>query len=82
MMLFICETKYKLAPMSERHVPRKENKEIGATSYPATIRYNYCRDCDWSISAEEYSRHELNILAIKHATEYEHDIDSKYFKLD
>ena len=42
---------------------------------PPTQR-NYCLDCEWSASIEDHDRHELAALAIEHATEQEHDIDS------
>lgn len=40
------------------------------------ITRNYCVDCEWSASAEEYSRDELASLAIEHAVECGHDIES------
>jgi hypothetical protein len=38
---------------------------------------NYCEDCEWAASTETYSRQELSRLAIEHAVEYGHDIESE-----
>lgn len=37
----------------------------------------YCLDCEWAASAENHSRRELSTLAIEHAVEQGHDIDSE-----
>ncbi len=37
---------------------------------------NYCVDCEWSASVGEYNREELAGLAIEHAVECGHDIES------
>lgn len=41
------------------------------------IYRNYCIDCDWEVTLEEYKREELAALAIEHASEYEHDINGQ-----
>ena len=38
--------------------------------------YNYCLDCEWSISERELSRSDLAQAAIDHAIETNHDIAS------
>lgn len=43
---------------------------------------NYCLDCDWNVSTEDYARSELADLAVKHATSTGHDIQSKYIPVD
>lgn len=40
------------------------------------IRRSYCLDCDWSATSRDRSSRELSSLVIKHATEYDHDIES------
>ena len=42
----------------------------------ARIKRNYCLDCEWSASIEDYDRHELAALAVEHATGQGHDVDS------
>ena len=38
---------------------------------------NYCEDCEWASSTETYSKQELSRLAIEHAVEYGHGIESE-----
>ena len=38
---------------------------------------NYCVECDWSASKRDHSASELASLAIKHAIQAGHDIDSQ-----
>lgn len=40
------------------------------------VERNYCRDCEWSANIENHDRHELGALAIEHATETGHHVDS------
>ena len=39
---------------------------------------NYCLDCEWSASVENHTRNEQSALAVEHAIETNHDIDSEY----
>lgn len=43
----------------------------------APIYRNYCVHCDWEATLEDHSRDELATLAIEHACESGHDIDSQ-----
>lgn len=47
------------------------------TVMSGTIYRNYCVHCDWEVTIEEHSREELSALAIEHACEHGHDIDSQ-----
>ena len=40
------------------------------------IQENYCLNCDWSASIEDYDQQELANLAIEHHLEYGHNIES------
>ncbi|MFC6962201.1 hypothetical protein [Halocatena marina] len=42
-----------------------------------SIKRSYCLDCGWTASTELHSRRELSTLAIEHAVEHDHDIDSE-----
>lgn len=53
-----------------------------STLVPLLIRViphfrHYCEDCEWSAGTEARSRRELSALAIDHAIESGHDIDSE-----
>ncbi|HET7323160.1 MAG TPA: hypothetical protein VFJ06_02385 [Halococcus sp.] len=41
-----------------------------------SVEHNYCLDCEWSASLEDHGRETLSRLAIEHAVEYGHDIES------
>lgn len=43
-----------------------------------SINYNYCTECEWTASAEEYNTQELSELAIAHFLATGHTIESEY----
>jgi predicted small metal-binding protein len=43
-----------------------------------SVTCNYCTECGWSASAEEYSTEELSELAIEHFLETGHTIESEF----
>ncbi len=52
-------------------------REGGVATRVRWVECNYCHDCEWSASIEDHDRHELGTLAIEHATETGHHVDSE-----